>query len=282
VIGLVTLDFWQTLFADTADSQRRAHILRLEGVRETLAEAGRLYTAAEVASANARAVEGFIAVWREHRDMTAAEQLRIFLGVLDPTLPVALDATMLDRVARAYQEPALTHRPAITPAAAEAVREIRARGLTLGVISNTGRTPGRVVRRLLEDAGLLACFDVLVFSDEAGVRKPAAAIFRRMLDQTGVDPAGAVHVGDDPVTDVAALAGSGCGPSTTSPSRLSRRRRPTASCAGSRSCRSSSAASADRRAHLGRGAVAAPGPCRYDDPTSLWSHPSMKGIVEVK
>ena len=209
MIGLVTLDFWQTLFADTADSERRAHILRLEGVRETLAVAGRPYTTAEVASADTRAVEGFIAVWREHRDMTAAEQLRTFLGVLDPTLPAALDATTLDRVARAYQEPALTHRPAITPAAAEAVREIRARGLTLGVISNTGRTPGRVVRRLLEDAGLLACFDVLVFSDEAGVRKPAAAIFRRMLDQTGVDPAGAVHVGDDPVTDVAGARGVG-------------------------------------------------------------------------
>jgi putative hydrolase of the HAD superfamily len=209
VIRLVTLDFWQTLFADTRDSLRRAHVLRLEGVRETLAEAGRLYTAAEVAVADVRAVEAFTAVWREHRDMTADEQLRIFLGVLDPTLPAALDATTLDRIARAYQEPALRHRPEITPAAAEAVHEIRARGLALGVISNTGRTPGRVVRRLLGNAGLLGCFDVLVFSDEAGVRKPAAAIFRRMLDQTGVDPAGAVHVGDDPVTDVAGARGVG-------------------------------------------------------------------------
>jgi putative hydrolase of the HAD superfamily len=209
VIRLVTLDFWQTLFADTADSQRRAHILRLGGVREALAEVGRLYTAAEVAAADARAVEAFIAVWREHRDMAAAEQLRIFLGVLDPTLPAALDATTLDRVTRADQEPARMHRPEITPAAAEAVHEIRARGLALGVISNTGRTPGRVVRRLLGNAGLLASFDVLVFSDEAGVRKPAAAIFRRMLDETGVDPADAAHVGDDPMTDVAGARGVG-------------------------------------------------------------------------
>jgi putative hydrolase of the HAD superfamily len=203
VIRLVTLDFWQTLFADTAHSLRTAHILRLERIRETLAEAGRLHTAAEVVVADAGAIEAFTAVWREHRDMSADEQLRIFLGVLDPTLPAALGATTLDRVASAYQEPALTHRPEITPAAAEAVHEIRARGLALGLISNTGRTPGRVVRRLLGDAGLLGCFDALVFSDEAGVRKPAAAIFLRTLEQTGVDPAGAVHVGDDAVTDVA-------------------------------------------------------------------------------
>ena len=84
---------------------------------------------------------------------------------------------------RAYQEPTLAHRPDITPGAVEAVRELRARGLRLGLISNTGRTPGRVLRRLLEDADLLPCFDVLVFSDEARVRKPAAAIFRRVLDE---------------------------------------------------------------------------------------------------
>jgi putative hydrolase of the HAD superfamily len=141
--------------------------------------------------------------------MTANEQLRIFLGALDPALPVALDATTLARIARAYQEPALTHRPEITMAAAEAIHEIRARGPALGVISNTGRTPGWVVRRLLEDAGLLPHFTVLVFSDEAGIRKPAAAIFRQALDQTGLDPAGAVHIGDDPAADVAGARGVG-------------------------------------------------------------------------
>jgi putative hydrolase of the HAD superfamily len=209
VIGLVTLDFWQTLFADTRGSLRRAHALRLDGVRETLAGAGRWYAAAEVAAADARAGETLTAVWRDHRDLAADEHLRIFLGALDPALPAALDPGTVDRIARAYQEPALTHRPELTPAAAEAVREIRARGLALALISNTGRTPGRVLRRLLGDAGLLACFDVLAFSDEAGVRKPAATIFRRVLEQAGIAPADAVHVGDDPVSDVAGARGIG-------------------------------------------------------------------------
>jgi putative hydrolase of the HAD superfamily len=209
MIGLVTFDFWRTLFADTGDSLRRAHVLRLEGVRETLAETGRLYTPAELATADARAGEMLTAVWQEHRDMAAGEQLRIFLGVLDPALPEALVPEMLDRVARAYQEPALTHRPEITPAAAEAVHDLRARGLRLAVISNTGRTPGRVLRHLLGDAGLLACFEILAFSDEAGLRKPAPALFRRVLDQAGMDPAGAVHVGDDAVADVAGARGIG-------------------------------------------------------------------------
>lgn len=209
MIRLVTLDFWRTLFADTPDSLRRAHALRLEGVRETLAEAGRLYDAAEVATADARAGEAFGAVWREHRDMAPHEQLGTFLGALDPALPGALDAGAMDRVARAYQEPALTHRPAITPGAGIAVSELRARGLRLGVISNTGRTPGRVLRRLLADAGLLQHFTVLAFSDERGVRKPATAMFRWVLDAAAPEADRAVHVGDDAVTDVAGAQEAG-------------------------------------------------------------------------
>jgi HAD superfamily hydrolase (TIGR01662 family) len=202
MIRLVTFDFWQTLFADTRDGLHRAHLLRLEGVRVALAAAGWPYDPIDVAAGDLRAVEALQAVWRAHRDVTAAEQLRSFLACLDPALPAALDEPTLNRIARAYQEPALTYSPAITPGAAEAVHELRTGGLTLAVVSNTGRTPGRVVRRFLEDAGLLPSFDVLVFSDEAGIRKPAPAIFRRVLDQTGVAPSESVHVGDDAVTDV--------------------------------------------------------------------------------
>jgi putative hydrolase of the HAD superfamily len=208
-IGLVTLDFWQTLFADTPDGLRRAHALRLDGVRETLAEAGRPYAAAEVDAADGRAAEVFNAVWREHRDLTPAEQIRTFLETLDPVLPGALDPGTLDRVARAYQEPALTHRPEITPGAAMAVRELRARGLRLGVISNTGRTPGRVLRQLLEAADLLPHFTVLAFSDERGVRKPATAMFRWVLAEAGTEADRVVHVGDDALTDVAGAQGAG-------------------------------------------------------------------------
>ena len=174
-----------------------------------LAEAAQLYDASELAAADARAGEALTTVWREHRDMAPDEQLRLFLRMLDPTIPESLDAAAFARVARAYQEPSLTHRPEIAPGAAETVRELHARGVALGVISNTGRTPGRVLRRLLDDAGLLPYFDVLAFSDEMGTRKPAAEIFRRVLDEAGVISTRAVHVGDDPVTDVAGARGVG-------------------------------------------------------------------------
>ena len=209
MIRLVTLDFWYTLFADTPDSLRRAHALRLEGVRATLAESGRSYDPAALAAADIRAGEAFAGVWQEHRDMAPDEQLRIFLGALDPVLPSALESTTLSRIARAYQEPALAHRPEITPDVVAAVHELRGRGHVLSVISNTGRTPGRVLRQLLADAGLLQHFAVLAFSDERGVRKPAAAMFRWVLDAAATAPARAVHVGDDAEADIAGARNAG-------------------------------------------------------------------------
>ena len=165
--------------------------------------------ASELAAASTWPWDAFTAVWREHRNMAPDEQLRVFLDALDPALPTTLDPGALGRIARVYQEPAPTHRPEITPAAAEAVHEIRARGFRLGVISNTGRTPGSVLRRLLEDAGLLPCFDILAFSDEAGVPSQRPRCSCRVLDQAGMAPAGAVHVGDETVTHVAGARGVG-------------------------------------------------------------------------
>jgi putative hydrolase of the HAD superfamily len=76
-------------------------------------------------------------------------------------------------------------------------------GLRLGVICDTGLTPGRVVRRLLSDAGLLTYFDVCVFSDEVGVPKPAPRIFHTALDALATDASQTAHVGDLLRTDVA-------------------------------------------------------------------------------
>ena len=64
------------------------------------------------------------------------------------------------------------------------------------------RTPGEVVRQVLDKAGLLPLFRVLTFSDECGIRKPASGIFLRTLKDLDVLPEAAVHVGDDAILDV--------------------------------------------------------------------------------
>jgi putative hydrolase of the HAD superfamily len=71
------------------------------------------------------------------------------------------------------------------------------------------RTPGTVLRQLLDRHGLLAGFAHVTFSDEVGVRKPDPEIFALTLRALGVEPAAAVHVGDDAVLDVLGARNAG-------------------------------------------------------------------------
>jgi putative hydrolase of the HAD superfamily len=82
-------------------------------------------------------------------------------------------------------------------------------GLSLGLICNTGRTSGRMLRLVLDRLGLAPFLAVLTFSDEVGLRKPHPEIFRRTLSALGVAPGEAAHVGDDVRTDIAGACGVG-------------------------------------------------------------------------
>jgi putative hydrolase of the HAD superfamily len=95
--------------------------------------------------------------------------------------------------------------------AGDALAALRARGLRLGLVCNTGRTPGRMLRVVLERLGLSPHLAVLTFSDEIGLRKPHAEIFLRTLGALGVEPREAVHVGDNLAADVAGARGVGMG-----------------------------------------------------------------------
>jgi putative hydrolase of the HAD superfamily len=83
-----------------------------------------------------------------------------------------------------------------------ALSALRERGYTLALVSNTMRTPGTMLRKLLDRYGALPYFAHLTFSDEVGVRKPAPEIFHLTLRAVGGMPEHAVHVGDDPILDV--------------------------------------------------------------------------------
>jgi len=87
--------------------------------------------------------------------------------------------------------------------ALETLQALEAAGIRRGLVCDTGFTPGRVVRDLLGDAGLLDLLEVLCFSDEIGVPKPGNDIFAKALAGLGVRPPEAVHVGDLRRTDVA-------------------------------------------------------------------------------
>jgi len=148
-------------------------------------------------------------VWAKHRDVPVADHVRAILGGLDPKLPARVPPDVLAALIDAYARPILMVPPAVDDGARLALERLRGQGFALAVISNTMRTPGTTLRKLLEHYGLLAAFKHATFSDEVGVRKPSAEIFALTLRALGVPAAAAVHVGDDAILDVLGARGAG-------------------------------------------------------------------------
>lgn len=93
----------------------------------------------------------------------------------------------------------------VMPGASEALGRLRAAGLRLAVASNFDHRLGPI----LEALDLARFFELVWGPAEAGVAKPAAVFFARLLARLGVAAEAAVHVGDDPEQDVAAARAAG-------------------------------------------------------------------------
>jgi FMN phosphatase YigB (HAD superfamily) len=84
------------------------------------------------------------------------------------------------------------------PGVVPALERLCSLGLELAVVANWDLT----LRRLLDEAGIAQHFRAVVHA--AG--KPAPDGLLRTLDQLGVEPARALHIGDDEVDEMAARA----------------------------------------------------------------------------
>jgi len=86
----------------------------------------------------------------------------------------------------------------VLPGVVTALARLRSLGLSLAVVANWDLT----LRRLLDEIGLTQYFQVVVHA----ARKPAPDGLLRALAELQIDPARALHIGDDEVDELAARA----------------------------------------------------------------------------
>ena len=89
-----------------------------------------------------------------------------------------------------------------------ALDELAARGIKLGVVSNFEPW----LEDILDLQGIGDRFAAVAISGKLGVAKPDPEIFKAALTEAGADPEATVHVGDQPVNDVAAARAVGITP----------------------------------------------------------------------
>jgi HAD superfamily hydrolase (TIGR01509 family) len=208
-VRAITIDFWGTLLFDPPSSDNRYKARRMRDFENILTGVGVPVSSSALDRAYEASAVYLSRIWAKHQDVPVVDHVRAIVGGVDSRLPGRLPADVLAALVDAYARPALLVPPTVDDGALKALSALRAEGYTLAVVSNTMRTPGATLRKVLEKFGLLRCFAHTVFSDEVGVRKPDPSIFLGALRAVGGDPRTAIHVGDDGMLDVGGARAAG-------------------------------------------------------------------------
>ena len=74
--------------------------------------------------------------------------------------------------------------------------------LPIGIVSDSGISPGTSLRALLDRFGMLERFTALTFSDELGVAKPRREMYEHAAEGLNVRLRDMLHIGDLEPTDI--------------------------------------------------------------------------------
>ena len=141
------------------------------------------------------------AFWARTAGDQRAGTLAELLGEATRALGVDVGEAVLEEAGVRYLD-AWTPRIRHDVEAAATLEGLRARGLKVGLLSNT-HWPRRFHERFLERDGLAELIDARVYTSELEYMKPHPAAFGAALDALGLsEPSRVVFVGDRPLDDI--------------------------------------------------------------------------------
>jgi putative hydrolase of the HAD superfamily len=201
VVRAVTFDIWETLLFEEDGSDFQRKNIRCRALVEALNRLNVNVSVEQVEQALEGTVSSLLKVWDRNRDVSHPEQIRLFIKHLSKG-KIVLNDESINEVSRAYVLPLFEAPPYLNPDAQEALDWLKDHRKRIGIICNTGLTPGSALRRFLSDSGVAESFCTMIFSNEVGVRKPDRRIFRLAAVTLGASPTEIVHVGDNLKSDV--------------------------------------------------------------------------------
>lgn len=204
MIKAITFDLWDTVFIDDSDEPKRKAagrptkaVERRQLVKQ-FADKHKQVSQDVVNAAYDAQDTAFRKVWHDlHITWSVRERLEIVLKGIG----VTLQEDELVELVRLHEEMELEFRPSFIPGVHEAIK-ILSKKYKLGVISDAIFSPGRTLRKLLEDEGLLQYFSTFVFSDEVGCSKPHECVFKAAKEGLNVEYNEIVHIGDREHNDI--------------------------------------------------------------------------------
>jgi FMN phosphatase YigB (HAD superfamily) len=193
-------DLWGTLIVDPEHRSEPRQQWRAGNVRSVLARAGIELSFERVHAGLSDAGAALSAMHDGGIDVTAAGRVELVLHRLGVEAALPSETLAELEVAICTMHP--VHKPQVASGALDLLRATRELGLRTALVSNAGLTTAPNLRSMLEEFGLAPYLDACVFSDELGVAKPDAHIFREALRLVDCEPPQAAFVGDSPHNDI--------------------------------------------------------------------------------
>ena len=195
-LKVITFDFWNTIFDSSNGSQRNE--LRLNAVRSEALKLGKQIDRIQIDNAINASWGFFVQQWKEKlRTPDTREMIDFFWQFAE--LPYSPES--IDRIEKVFAESILTIPPNPVAGVIEATNAL-SQDFRLAIVSDTGFSPGVILRQLLGNVGVLDKFSAFSFSNETGVAKPHPKAFLSVLDELHVGCHESLHIGDIEETDI--------------------------------------------------------------------------------
>lgn len=201
---MVSVDFWNTL-VDPSEGGDERYNARLTAIREVASQNGKNDLEEEqVANTFEQVSEHFSKIWLQDHVTPKPDMLT---KKLLNHLGIKANNGDVEDLSNRIQFSLLEGPPAVAPNAADVLEQL-SKKYCLIIISDTMYTPGKVLRKYLEEKELSGFFSGYIFSDEMGFSKPDTRAFNEALKIAGSEPATSFHIGDLEHTDIAGAKAS--------------------------------------------------------------------------
>ena len=198
----ITFDLWQTLIIDNRELGRSRARRRIEETINSLNAVGHYFSYEHVQEAYRSCYRICREAHKAEKDYSFDNQVAIFINGIAENLFDELRNSTIEQINYWYGEAFFEFPPALDPGSEAILKSLTGKGYKIGLISNTGMTPGRLFRRYLKNHNILDFFQVLTFSDEVLLCKPSTEIFHMTLKGLSCATHASIHVGDHILNDV--------------------------------------------------------------------------------
>lgn len=202
-IKVITIDFWNTLF-DSVNHEGR-HKYRNEIFLEETTKLGLGIKESDLNNAIKESWIYFEDHWiNKMRTPESSELVQVIFSHLN----IPNEKSVFDRIVTSYEDSLFKYPPVLIDGVKEMLPKL-AEKYKLGLISDTGYSPGTHLRKLMADNDIIDYFTSFSFSNETGVSKPHERAFHTILHELNTNPEHSLHIGDIERTDVVGANNTG-------------------------------------------------------------------------